>query len=104
MTGTLHHIGAGQNRRWLYTGVIAFVTTGTTVELDIPDNIKTIEAFSLSPVGATALANGQISIDEVTAVDGDGKIVMPVVAASVTITRIAGTDSGLKVSFAIWGK
>ena len=104
MTGTLHRVGTGGNRRWVYEGITAFVATGTTVEIPIPDDIGTITSYSLTPIGATAAANGQLSIDETTAVDGDGKTVIPVVANSVTANRIAGTDSGLKFSYIIWGR
>jgi hypothetical protein len=104
MIGLKHKINSGENGRYVFKGITVFVTTAATVELGIP--FQTIEAFSLSYCGAPAASESPLSINETINTDtstGLSNIVRDS-SGNVTVTRPAGTSSGIGFSFVIWGK
>jgi hypothetical protein len=91
-----HGIEPGMNGQFVQHGMIAFATTGTTVEL--PCNLSRIVSYSLTPVGTPATGE-VLSINETVSDSGQ----ITVAAGAVTVTRAAGTTSGLIVSYRIVG-
>ena len=83
----------------LYVGKGAFTTSGVTVAVTT-GGLTVVLHGSVTPVldAGAAAANGQLSFTE------DGSTGLPeVTTATVTVVRIAGTDSGLKFTYALWG-
>lgn len=104
-TGVKHKIQTGMNGRYLYSGMAAFTTTGATVEVEVPFDV--IESFSLTPIGTPAASEAPLSINEAATLDSvSGLYVMKrdATTKTVTVTRPAGTTSGLKFAFMFWGR
>lgn len=89
---------AGGSGYRTYFGSGAFTTTGTSVTVSA-GGLTTILGCVVTPIiaaNAAAAANGQLSV---TGTQG----AVTVGSNLITITRIAGTDSGLAFSYALWG-
>ena len=80
----------------MYYGYGAFTTSGTTVEVAVP--FKKIFAFFITYIGTPATTDGEPSVNETEADD------VIVNSGTVTVTRAAGTTSGLKFSFLFIGE
>lgn len=96
MTGKVIKI-QGSTKFKRYYGAAAFVTTGTSLELDVP--FPNIVSYSLTYQGTPAVADGPLSLNEAVtggkwARDGSG---------NVTVQRVAGTTSGQKFCFVFDG-
>ena len=81
------------------SGAAAFTTTGTTKAVSA-EGLTTIIGASVTPVidAAAAAANGQLGFTEA------GSTGLPEISSgNVTINRVAGTDSGLKFVYTLWG-
>jgi hypothetical protein len=87
LANLLSRVGDGQNKQSIVFGSGAFTTTGTTVDVTVP--LKCINFMIVCPVGAAAAANGQLTINETFPKRST------VGAQDMTVTRAAGTDSGL---------
>lgn len=80
-------------------GAAAFTTTGTTKTVSA-QGLTTIFAAGVTPVadGSAAAANGQLGFTEA------GSTGLPEsTGGNLTVTRVAGTDSGLKFVYWAWG-
>lgn len=97
MTGKVIKV-QGSTKLKRYYGVSAFVTTGTTLELDVP--FGSIVNYHLDYVGAPAASDGPLSVNE--AVDTAGRMVRDA-SGNVTVQRPAGTTSGQKFYFCFDG-
>lgn len=98
ITGSANQRIATMNpRARMYWGFGAFTTTGTTVEVYSP--FKKIEAVFVFPMG-TPNANEPLSVDETVTNDAMARPA----GGSITVTRAAGTTSGLKFAFLIIGE
>lgn len=82
-----------------YFGTGAFITTGTTAAVTA-GGLTTIVGGYVTPVidAGAAVANGQLGFTEA------GSTGLPEISGgNVTVNRIAGTDSGLKFNYVLWG-
>lgn len=91
---------AGQQLRLLrtYTGSGAFSANDTSVAVTAGGLTTVVHAIATPVIaaGAAAAANGQL-----TFTGSAGSIIVG--SGNVIVTRIAGTDSGLEFSYALWG-
>jgi hypothetical protein len=91
---TKRKIQAGPNTMYMVEGIVAFTTTGETVEVDC-QGLKHITCIGAIPLAAYG-ANDQLSINETVA---DGQITVPA-EGTVTLTRNSSGTSAL--SAAVW--
>jgi hypothetical protein len=106
MSYRLHKL-AGTNPVYLCEGYDAFVTTSATKDIIVP--FSRVLSVSLTPIGAPATTEAQLSVDEtVSGTTGSDDAVIKGTAGSgsttLTVTRPAGTTSGLKFSFMVIGE
>lgn len=83
----------------MYFGAGAFTTTGTTVAVTAGGMTTLLGAY-VTPIidAAAAAANGQLGFTEA------GSTGLPEISGgNVTVNRVAGTDSGLKFNYVLFG-
>ena len=79
-----------------FSTIHAFTTSGTSVTVKLP--FTKIAGVSLTPIGAVAVADGALTVDKATGSGWSGtEATLPVDAdGTVTVSRVAGTTSGLQ--------
>jgi hypothetical protein len=90
-------IGSGQNKTNVVFGQDAFTTTGTDRDVTVP--LKNIRAFFAFYIGAPAATESPLSFNETVS---NGTLRSTAVQ-DVTVTRPAGTTSGIKFFWIAFG-
>src|SRR4051812_37109142 len=90
-------VGAGQTARWEVHGSAAFTTTGVTKAVVVP--MSRVEFFEAFYIGTPAATEAPLSANNTlsgTAGENDAAVVGTNGSTSITVTRPAGTTSGIK--------
>jgi hypothetical protein len=98
-------IRSGQTGIGVFRGIFAFTTTGTTKDVVVP--LRNVDAISLTYFGAPAASEAPLSANNTvtgTAGTDDAKVAGSNGSTTITVTRPAGTTSGIKFSLIAYGQ
>lgn len=98
-------IRSGQTGVGMFRGIYAFTTTGVTKDVVVP--LRNVDAICLTYLGAPAASEAPLSANNTvagTAGTDDAKITGTNGATTITVTRPAGTTSGIKFSIVAYGQ
>jgi hypothetical protein len=93
----VRRVGAGQTARFEVHGTAAFTTTGVTKAVVVP--LGRVEFFEAFYIGTPAASEAPLSANNTlsgTTGENDSAVVGTNGATSMTVTRPAGTTSGIK--------